>query len=157
MKFSTAACHPDHLWQRLFWQNCHFQVFWNLKRHPTSLSDWIEHTVVTATRQACARAEGWGEARGGGRRALAPACQPSAPTEASCLAFPGRRPGRPHAVDFRRGGLWPGGLEGYPLLLTLLQRGRESSRVLPPWMLCLVPRHPGSSPVSLWVPILDTA
>lgn len=40
---------------------------------------------------------------------------------------------------------WPG---RYPLLLTPLQRGRGGGRVLLPWVLCLVPWHPGSFPGS---------
>lgn len=102
-----------------------------------------------------AKAEERREAMGGGHFHLL--FHPSAPTEGLCLPFPGWCLGRPDAADFRKGGLWPHGPKGCPLLLTLLQKGRGSSRVPPPWMLCLVSRLPGSSPGRLWVLTLHAA
>lgn len=63
MKFLTAVCHPDHLWQSLFWQNYHFQVFWNLKRHQTNLSNWTEHSSCHSYIASLCQTLGWGDER----------------------------------------------------------------------------------------------
>lgn len=146
MKFLTAICHPDHLWRSLFWQNYRFQVFWNLMRHPANLSDWTECFAVPPTCQAWARTEGWGDPEEVGSRPFYPRV-PLCPSEPPVSPFHKCHPGRPDAADFKVGGLWPHG-RGHPLLWTLLQRGRGSGGVLPPWVLCSGPGHPGSSPGS---------
>lgn len=102
MKFLIAICHPDHLWQTLFWQNYHFQVFWNLKRHPTSLSNCTEHFAVTPALRACARTEGWGGVRQVGGRPFRPLVNPCHPPEGSSLPSPWVMPWQAYAADFRK-------------------------------------------------------
>lgn len=111
--FLTAVCHPDHLWQSLFWQNCHFQVFWNLKRHQTNLSNGTEHSSCHSYIANLCQTAGWGDERKWEVGISAPLPTPGssmASLEGSFLPFPWVWCcGRPNAAGFLQGYGYPDG------------------------------------------------